>query len=46
MKTINLKLPDWLHKDLKRQAVEEDTDVTKLLVRVATDYLQRRKHET
>jgi hypothetical protein len=42
LKTINLKVDDDLHKALKLRAVEEQTDMTKLLIKISSAYVAQK----
>jgi hypothetical protein len=39
----SISIPDGLLQQLKHEAVEQRTDVSSLIVRIAEDYLRRRK---
>jgi len=45
LKTINLKLSDDLHKELKVFAASVDTDMTKLINQICRAYLAERKNK-
>lgn len=43
MGNVRMVLPDDLHLDLKRQALEERTTLTALLIKALQEYLERCK---
>lgn len=44
-KIIHFGLPEALHKKIKRQALEEDTTLQRLIIKAIEEYLQRLNQE-
>ena len=39
---MNVNIPKSLHKQIKQRALDEDTTVTELIIKLMTDYLSKK----